>query len=76
MNKTKPVRKTKRMRIIEEQLGCSIDELLKDLYGRMNLEEISAYIEERGVSVSIPTLSQWLFRLGIPTERTKKFISA
>ncbi len=69
-------RKSKKMLEIEEKFGVPVDELLRKLYLSMNLTDISNYFNDAGIIVSTPTLSQWLYKLKIPTVTSKKIFTA
>ena len=63
------VRKTKKMRILEEIFDKPIDGLLRKLYVEedLRLKQICEIFIGKGVHLTPGPLSQWLARLNIPS---------
>ncbi len=62
-------KKTAKMRSIEEKFGRPVDAVLRDLYRTMTMKQITEYLRNQGVEVSVGTLSVWFLKLGIDTRR-------
>ncbi|MCL5291029.1 MAG: hypothetical protein M1548_00665 [Actinobacteria bacterium] len=65
----KAVRKTAKMRLIEERFGRPVEALLRDLYRTQTMKQITEHLKKSGVGVSVGTLSIWFLKLGIETRR-------